>query len=172
MLHCLLGAREHAGGRARFGNLRPGSKDEKYKLKITAAGYRDELLEGLSVSIGQETDLGIIALDSVPLVRVTVLDDATGAPVQGARVVLSQRDESDAMGGGVMRRTFEIDVDDDHGSSMQLGDGESRTAQTDEEGVALISSFQGESCQLQVTHRAHAGDVAAEREYLTATAPG
>ncbi len=145
---------EHPDGRARFGNLRPDSKDQTYKLRIAAVGYREEQLEGLSVTMGEETDLGIIALDPVPVVRVTVLDDTTGAPVEDARVILSQYVEPDP--GGGMMRNVEISMGAGDHDSVQLGDSESRTARTDEEGVALITSFQGEACQLEVRHRGHA----------------
>jgi protocatechuate 3,4-dioxygenase beta subunit len=147
--------REHPDGRARFGNLRPTSDEERFSLKISATGYRDELLEHLTVTVGEETDLGLVALEPVPVVRVTVLDAVSGAPVEGARVILKQFEEGDPTG-AVMRRNIEIDMEDpDHGS-VQIGDGESRTARTDAEGVALITSFQGERCALEVRHRGHA----------------
>jgi hypothetical protein len=148
-------ASEHPDGRARFGNLRPESSEQKFKLRVSATGYRDELLENLTVTMGEETDLGIIALDPVPIVRVTVLDAGTGAPIEGARVILTQLDESDPME-AVMSRSFEIDVDaDDHGD-VQINDGESRTGRTDAEGVALLTSFQGERCEVEVRSRGHA----------------
>ena len=145
--------REHPGGRARFGNLRPSSPDERVKLEISATGYREERLDDLQIALGEDTDLGIIALDPVPVLRVTVLDDATGAPVEGAQVILTRRDPELGSRGAVMRRKLELEMDSGHGGgSIQLGDGESRTARTDDEGVALVTSFAGELCDLQVRH--------------------
>ena len=147
---------DHPEGRGRFGNLRPKSDDTLVSLRIQAVGYEEELLEGLSVRAGQELDLGVIELRPAPLVRVTVTDGATGDPVEGARVSLVRAEEDG--GGLLMEHTMDIDIGagGEEEPEIRLGGGEARTAITDEQGSARLTSFAGERAILSVVHREHA----------------
>ena len=77
-------------GLVRVGDLRPGSDDERIQLVVRATGYREFRRDDIALVAGQEIDLGPIHLEPVPVVRVTVLDAHTGAPVPGALVMLDE----------------------------------------------------------------------------------
>ena len=151
-------AEEHPEGRGRIGNLRPKDDDDTAKLRISAVGYREQTLSGLVVRTGEEFDLGIIALDPVPVVRVTVTDRLTGEPVRGARATLALHDEDESVGAFTRTMDFDVSVDDDGHDAPQVhfGGGDVRTAITDDDGVAVLTSFEGEPCQLSVVSRDHA----------------
>lgn len=159
-------AEEHPEGRGRFGNLRPKTDDVAYKLRIKAVGYRAETLTGLAIRAGQEFDLGIISIEPVPLVRVVVTDRATGAAIRGARVTLAIAEEELGGPGGrfTMRQTMDIDLGSGDGDAhpepqVVLGGDDTRVAVTDEDGLALLTSFPGERSVVSVGHR----DFAAHR---------
>ena len=138
---------EHPEGRARFGNLRPGP-DQLVQLKVSAVGYREEHLRELVVPIGQDTDLGIIALEAAPLVEVTVLAAATGAPVPGARVILAEVEEDD---GSEHRVRIQVEAGEGPGD-FQFGEGLRQTATTGDDGVARLTSLAGRRATLDVRH--------------------
>jgi carboxypeptidase family protein len=146
--------RTHPEGKVRFGNLRPKSEADRAQLHLSASGYRDYSKEDIALAIGRDTDLGVIALEPVPMIRVSVLDDATGAPVANARVTLSQEQDMPAFGD---RRSFSRSVRiGDEGDDYAIQDGQSRTSKTDEQGVASLNSYEGESCRLSVRDSNHA----------------
>ena len=140
--------RAHPEGRARFGNLRPGP-DERVQLAVSAVGYRETLLEDLTVPLGTETDLGTVALEPIPLVEVTVLDARSGGPVPGARVTLAaHRDEAEAG----LRMTVSIDATSGDPDDLVMEREGASTATTDEDGVARLSSLDGTAGTLTVRH--------------------
>lgn len=152
--------REHPDGRARLGNLRPGSSDDRAKLRVVAQGYEPYEVDGLRLSAGLDTDLGQIALEPLPLATVTVLDAATGAPVAGARVRMGEVDlaaERDT-GRRSIRMSFGASGDDgeDEGGLVIGGDLEERSATTNEAGVATLGVIAGRTCRFTVRSAEHA----------------
>lgn len=145
--------RNHEDGRVRVGNLRPKSDSDRVRLTIEAAGYREFSRDDISVALGRETDLGVIALEPAPVVSVTVLDSKTGAPVAGARVTLSEVEDEPPAGSRRFRQTIRVE---DEGGDVSVDDGRSRSAKTDEQGVATINSFEESKCRVRVEHRDHA----------------
>jgi protocatechuate 3,4-dioxygenase beta subunit len=143
--------REHPEGRARITNLRPGS-GERVQLEVSAVGYRAEHLTDISMAAGQDTDLGLIALDPVPLVEVTVLDAEGGAPVAGARVALEEVVDEEAD-----ERHMRVEVRvEDQDEGFGLGRGSRQTAVTGDDGIARLSSLEGRAAALEVRHADYA----------------
>jgi protocatechuate 3,4-dioxygenase beta subunit len=136
----------HPDGRARAGGLRPYSPDDRAELEIRATGYRTHERDDIRIALGEERDLGTIALEPVPLVRVRVRDTA-GDPVEGALVQLTE-EEDDALSATARLRFFGGDEEE------EVPDG--RSARTDAEGRAALSSLEGQTCRLQVSTADHA----------------
>ena len=138
---------EHPEGRVLIDDLRPASENDRVKLQIQATGYESYERSDLAVVVGDTIDLGRIYLEPKPVVRVTVLDAESGAPVAQARVSLARM--PDPVPSGERRMRFEADVD--IGSGGHFMGGGARQAQTDEKGVALVTSLEGETCNLKVS---------------------
>ena len=129
------------GGAVRIGGLRPGRADERVRLSVRATGYGEFSREDIAVRAGQELDLGVVRLEPVPVVRVRVLDAADGKPVADA-LVRMEKDQGDMRS---MRRTLSFS---DEGSDDHVEFGENRSARTDEEGWAELTSYEGEKVKL------------------------
>ena len=140
---------EHADGRVRVGDLRPGA-DERVRLELQATGYEAYGRDDIAVAVGQELDLGAIYLAPIPVVRVTVLDAGTRTPVVGARVELTP----DA-GDGQVSFERRIEISSEDGFHEEIS-GDSESGQTDENGLAVVSSLPGQTVRLTVTHPDHA----------------
>ncbi len=143
--------REHPEGRVRIGNLRPTSDDDMLELEIEAVGYRSYERDDIRVPFGGDVDLGVIRLEPIPVVRVTVLDDDTGEPVPGATITLNKERKRGGFGGG-RRVVVEISDDDEE---VSFGGG-GKSGKTDENGVGIVSSIEGETCYLVVHHSEYA----------------
>jgi protocatechuate 3,4-dioxygenase beta subunit len=77
-------------GRARYPELRvPATGSKPFTLRIAAAGYKDHENKNVPIKPGQELDLGEIRMTRERSVIATVIDEATGTIVAGARVILS-----------------------------------------------------------------------------------
>jgi len=137
------------GGEVRVGGLRPDSDQDRVRLNVNATGYQPYERSDLLVRAGQELDLGPILLDPVPVVRVRVLDRASGAPVVGARV----RMQEEAPDQQTIRRKITLSPDSGE-HSIEIG--ESRSATTDAEGWAELTSFEGKTVSLRATAEGHA----------------
>jgi len=87
------------------------------------------------------------------VVTVTVLDSKTSAPVVGARVTLSEVEDEPPAGARRFRQTLRVA---DEGGDVTVDDGRSRSAKTDEQGVATINSFEESKCRVRVEHKDHA----------------
>jgi protocatechuate 3,4-dioxygenase beta subunit len=136
-------------GEARVGGLRPRSEHERVQLRVVATGYSEYSRADVAVRAGQELDLGAITLEPVPTVRVRVRD-ARGAPVAEAAVRLQRN-----AGEGRFEVRHSISVDDDEGvEAVEFGEG--RSARTDAEGLAVLTSFGGESASLTVRAEGYA----------------
>jgi len=140
--------RTHPDGRVRFGSLRPRGDDATAQLSISAVGYEDYSQDGIAIRDDEEVDLGIIRMQPTSVMRVTVLDEETDEPVQGALVTLSK--QAKPMGGGMITRSVSIETRVGDGP-MMFDDGQAETGRTDENGVAVVSNLPGENCILKVT---------------------
>jgi protocatechuate 3,4-dioxygenase beta subunit len=148
--------RAHPEGRARVGNLRPKSPSDRAQLRIAAVGYSPFESDDLPLATGQDTDLGPIYLEPLPLLTVKVLDAASGEPLSAANVVLSAIDPQQGMQFG---RRVELDISAEAGEDagdMHFGGDRNQRARTDEQGVARLTIPVGSSCRLSVRHGEHA----------------
>lgn len=128
--------RDFPGGLVRVGGLRP-TGDDRVTIHITATGYGDWSRSDIAVRAGQELDLGTVALEPVPLVRVRVTEAKSGKPVEGATVRITKQEEG---GNFSVNRSIAIS---DEGGHEELDFGEGRRATTDEDGWATLTSFEG-----------------------------
>ncbi|HVS08375.1 MAG TPA: hypothetical protein VMS76_00780, partial [Planctomycetota bacterium] len=76
-----------ADGRLRLSGLRAGA-EWTTRLTVVAQGFQPLSLELGRLAPGEERDLGAIALSELPSLVVRVVDSASGAPLEGARVEL------------------------------------------------------------------------------------
>ena len=136
----------HPDGRDRYGDLRPNDEDDRVDFEVAATGYESYRRDGIELKPGEEMDLGEILLQPVPVMRVTVLGAETGAPVEGAVVVLEKEEEP--VQGGMRRISMSIGGDEE--DIVVHGDDSTRGT-TDAEGVAILTSMPGEKCRLRVT---------------------
>ncbi len=123
---------EFKDGRVRFGDLRPRRGGPAVVLRVAANGYKDLERKDVALDPAQELDLGDLALEPGPVVLARVLDDRTGVPVDGARVVLGTKSEQDVS--QRLDRTQDNDL---------WGQSDVRYARTDAAGLARLSSFPG-----------------------------
>ena len=145
--------REFEDGRVEIADLFPRGKRSRVSVKITSTGFYDWEREDIEIVLGQRIDLGDVRLEPAPVVVVNVFDDASGAPVEGARVTLRPRPE--APDAGSMSMSFNLSIGDDDEAFVETG-GSSRQATTDENGVAVLSSLEGEEAVLRVESGSHA----------------
>jgi len=76
----------HPGGAVRFEELPAPLEGGEARLVVRAPGFAEHVSDGVRLAAGEERDLGTIELGAAPALRVRVLDDASGAPLEGARV--------------------------------------------------------------------------------------
>jgi hypothetical protein len=136
-------------GRVRFANLPQKPEGATAELAIEAVGYQRFERKNLQIVEGQDLDLGVIPLARAPLVKVLVLDDATGEPVANASVNLAEQREPDATRRVVMS-VGTIDED------MMPGSGSSQRARTGADGRAQVTSLPGKRAVVGVRHAAYA----------------
>ena len=113
-----------------------------FKVVIEAAGYESFERE-LEVTAGEELDARIFSLKSAAIVTVTALDASSGMPIEGAEVRLSV---------GGQQGGFELNG---WGAPFDESNNESRSSKTGPDGVARLSSFEGQTGRLTVTHGSH-----------------
>lgn len=147
--------RKYPGGRVRYTNFQGRmAPDAPAELSVEASGYRTFVRSDLVLVDGQDVDLGVIRLERAPLVRVTVVDAKSGAPVAGAQVGMGEY-EPPIEDGLRVERSVSIMVGGDEGDA---GDGPAigNSARTDKDGKAKLTSQPGKTIQLRVTHKGHA----------------
>lgn len=149
--------RHHPDGRVRVGDLRPRSSGERARLRIEALGYLPYSADGLKLAPGLDTELGTIALEPAPLLTVRVVDDETGAPIEGAEVLLS-RVGAPEPGPAGMTRTIRASASFGGGGGVvgDLVDRETRRAETDADGFARVTAFEDCDVRLRVRGERHA----------------
>ena len=147
-----------AGGRGLLSDLavragRPGT------LRIVADGYEPFERTGVELQPGQALDLGDLVLRAAPSVEVTVRDGRDGTPVVGATVRLALNPAPAAPG----ERRVNMRVGGGRGGmTVARGGGESRSARTDDRGVALVAAPGAGVGTLTVESSVHAPLVVAD----------
>jgi len=104
------------------------------QLEVEARGYETAVLSDLRVTPGQVNDIGVVRLVPAPVITLRVVDDATGAPVAGARVRLA------SVGPGARVLSTNAESHDLH------------AADSDADGRARLNALGGESVRLTVEH--------------------
>lgn len=139
--------RSFEGGRVRVEGLWPQGQDERFSMRVEAEGYEPYARDGIALEPEQELDLGTVHLKPMPVVRLTVVDDATGEPVAGAAVQLRSVAPSD---GRMRRYRFQAGDPGDPDEHVPGLDQEARHGRTDAEGLCTLSSFPGLTATLTV----------------------
>ncbi|HEV8114449.1 MAG TPA: carboxypeptidase-like regulatory domain-containing protein [Planctomycetota bacterium] len=125
---------EFKDGRVRFGELRPKRGGPAVLLRVAANGFKDLERKDVALDPAQELDLGDLTLEASPLVLARVLDDRTGTPVDGARVIVGTKSDQDVL--QRLDRTQDTDL---------WGQSDIRYARTDAKGLARLSSLPGKA---------------------------
>ena len=128
--------------------LWPAQGGEELSLRLTAKGYDPWEAESLVLYPDDDVDLGVIRLVPRSAVRVTVLDDATGEPVVGARVTLAPPKKR---GGSIsinMRSSWT--GDDEPETETVFGNREIQSGETDAEGVVTLDASAGSKVEIRV----------------------
>jgi len=133
----------HEDGHVRFGGLRPQSKQDLVRLEIEATGYETYTRDDIRLAPASEYELGVIELEPTSVLSVTVLDDATGEPIDGARVTLARATEDGP--GNVREVRMRVGAGD---GDPELRTEGRRVATTGADGVCELSSYEGEACTL------------------------
>ncbi len=148
-------ARTHRpAGRATLTGLnaaqrRPGT------LVVEADGYEPFEQTGVRLEPGADVNLGDILLVAAPSLEVTVLDRKSGAPVADATVTLTAAGVGAEPEAGRAGRRFGVRVTS-RGGGVSVENGVSRTAVTNERGVAIVAAPPGERGELRVESDDHA----------------
>lgn len=122
----------HPGGDVRFAALLPAETGSSLTVRVRAEGFEDFEKKGVMLRPGEELDLGPCELAPAPTGKVKVLDEATGEPVAGARVVFAK-----AADAGSLVRWTGVE------RPRPLTDDKVRDALTDERGVAVLTLWKG-----------------------------
>jgi uncharacterized GH25 family protein len=141
-------------GRVRFANLPQKPQGETAAISIDAVGYKRYEQKNLEPVEGQDLDLGVIRLERAPVVKVTVLDAATSAPVADASVSLTADEPKDKSNRMV------VSFGDASGDDLS-GAGRAQRGKTDADGRVSLTSLPGKRAVLRVRHGGHAPFVSA-----------
>ncbi|MEM7308169.1 MAG: sigma-70 family RNA polymerase sigma factor [Planctomycetota bacterium] len=126
------------------------------RLRVLAVGYETYETGGLTLAPGTELDLGVVRLRRAPVVRVTVLDERTGAPIEGARVSL-QRESEPADTGLATGRSVRVRLGQGDSEPVITTEGnDMRSGETDADGVCILNSLPGERVQVRVASAGYA----------------
>ena len=136
-------------GATTIDGLWPDAEGEVLELELRSKGYANWSADNVKIYPGEAVDLGTIAFVPRPVVEVTVLDEATGQPVEGARVEVRTPKETET--NRVTMRFGDVDDDED---GMILGE-ESSTGKTDAEGIALVDTTAGTTVEIAVDDGVH-----------------
>jgi len=107
--------------------------DEPLRLEVEARGYETTVVPDVRVAPGQAQDHGIVRLVPAAVVAVRVVDDATGAPVSGARVWLAADDPAPEPAASAPNYSV-------------------HAADSDEDGRVRLNALGGESVRLRARH--------------------
>ena len=138
--------RFHPAGLVSLEELNSGGfgRGQDFKVLVEAAGF-ESFEKVVELASGKIVDAGAFQLTAAPIVTVRVFDDLTGEPVEGANVSLSV--------GGNDQTSFDI------GGGTRFFDsenaGKQRSVKSGADGLASLSSFEGQIGKLKVTDENH-----------------
>jgi hypothetical protein len=151
---------QYPDGRVTLAHLRP-KKRQRLAVQVEALGYAP--FERGEIELPQlgKLDLGTVRLIRSPVVRVHVIEAATGEPVVGARVrlALGEKDEEPKGGHSIsFNTTMTVSGDQGiEGASFDAGGGKGKnTGKTDAEGRCVLNSFPGRQARISVRSSEHA----------------
>jgi protocatechuate 3,4-dioxygenase beta subunit len=140
------GGRERAGsypdGRVVLANLRPKAK-QTLSIDIEALAHQKQTRTDLVLPSSGELDLGVIALEPAPVLKVLVTAAEGGAPVRGANVRVRARNAQPAAAGGNPLEEM----------AARLQGGGSRPARTDGDGRCVLNLPAGAPIVVSVDSR-------------------
>lgn len=116
--------------------LRTPGETGRLELAVIVEGYLEHRVEGIQVTSDGDVDLGTIRLKRAPLLRVRVVEAATGKPLRGARVSL---------------RSGPLDEE----AFFSLSGG-AASGRTDRDGLCELPALTGETARLSVRKRGYA----------------
>jgi protocatechuate 3,4-dioxygenase beta subunit len=154
-------AKPHAEGKVRLENLRPKQPEERARLQLKAPGYHPYTQDQIAVVAGQELDLGTIALEPAPALRIEVVDARSQVGVAKAQVQL--RKSKGPQSALLHEQSIEVSMDD--GEIVVAGS--AFGARTDEQGRAILNAFTEDPSVLSVSH----GDFAPSQVELPPVGP-
>jgi len=131
--------RSFPGGEAASGGLRPSEQGTAVSVRVLADGYEELERSGSMLWPGRTLELGRVELQPAATVAVVVLDEASGQPIAGARVLAARSADAQALeewAGRWKRR-------------RPLGVSEVRDAVCDERGRAAVTLWSGSVCQVE-----------------------
>lgn len=130
--------RDFPGGAVHYEGLRPSENGSSCLVRVRAEGFADFEKKGVMLRPGQELDLGECELEPAPMGRVRVVDEASGEPIVGARVLVARAAEAKQL----PRWTRE-------GAGEPSSTSTVRYAATDEKGVATLTLWKGSICVMR-----------------------
>lgn len=140
--------RRFPGGRVLIDGIALDDGDEpRLSVELRAAAHRTWTRDDLAGDAQGRMDLGVVALEPAPVVRVHVVD-TLGNPIQGAELAL----ESTAPAGDGPR----IRVSTTIHNTADRGDDATKTVRTDAQGIAEIGADRGGEAKLMVRSAHHA----------------
>lgn len=142
-----IAQRRFAGGEVLIEGIALDDGDEpRLSIELRAAAHRTWTRDDLAGDGQGRMDLGVVALEPAPVVRVHVVDTA-GNPIQGAELALEST--APAGVGPGLRVSTTIRATADQGDSA-------KSVRTDEQGVAEIGADHGGEAKLMVRSAQHA----------------
>jgi protocatechuate 3,4-dioxygenase beta subunit len=87
--------RQFADGRVRVPELRPQTGGKPVVLRVGAVGHVDYENKDILLKPGVDLDLGDIRLAPRAIVSATLVDDATGTPIENGRVILATKTDEE-----------------------------------------------------------------------------
>jgi RNA polymerase sigma factor (sigma-70 family) len=147
----------HPEGRVRIEDFQRGAGlalDEQMKVEVNAVGYETFTRDDIAFSGDGDVDLGVFRLQRVPLVRVEVRDDRSGAPIEGATVTLVPEGQERTPGGRMMR--IQLSAGDGEDPVIQTSGPQLNSGATDQNGLCMLNSLPGKAARVRVKTDDHA----------------
>ena len=148
-------------GRYRLGELwPPDAAGSELDISVLAPGFETASLDSVRLRPGETLDLGTVELEPKPTVTVTVVEEVSRRPIEGARVRLRPEDRAFS---GTTRAVFLSSPIDDPSEMPDLKelDGGPAEGLTDAEGRCTLEVQPGGDGVFEVTHKRFA-EVATE----------
>ncbi|QDV09837.1 Dioxygenase [Planctomycetes bacterium Poly30] len=146
--------KDEATGRCVVTGLWPQADGQVLQFALVAQGFQKWEAKGLMIYPDDQVDLGQIVLEARPSVRVTVVEDATGKPVEGATVTLLSPPEGELFGS--VRISASIGRDDEDDDFMAFDPDALQSGRTDAMGVCSLDASAGGTFLLAVQDERYA----------------